>query len=178
MAHMRHEDAMTAVAPEAAGRGMRGLQGKNVLITGGASGIGQAIAVRFAGYGANIALNYLRTLADAKETEEKVHACLASVRQTGVRDVLVGGDVSKEEDVVAMFDSAVQQLGGLDVLVNNAGIQISRPPTSCPRRTSTRSSPSTCAARFFATAGDGACPRAAARRRPMTGSQGRSSSTG
>ena len=86
---------MTAVAPEAAGRGMRGLQGKNVLITGGASGIGQAIAVRFAGYGANIALNYLRTLADAKETEEKVHACLASVRQTGVRDVLVGGDVSK-----------------------------------------------------------------------------------
>jgi NAD(P)-dependent dehydrogenase (short-subunit alcohol dehydrogenase family) len=56
-----------------------------------------------------------------------VHACLASVRQTGVRDVLVGGDVSKEEDVVAMFDSAVQQLGGLDVLVNNAGIQISRP---------------------------------------------------
>jgi hypothetical protein len=46
MAHMRHEDAMTAVAPEAAGRGMRGLQGKNVLITGGASGIGHAIAVR------------------------------------------------------------------------------------------------------------------------------------
>ena len=56
-----------------------------------------------------------------------MHACLASVRQTGVPDVLVGGDVSKEEDVVAMFDSAVQQLGGLDVLVNNAGIQISRP---------------------------------------------------
>ena len=118
---------MTAVAPEAAGRGMRGLQGKNVLITGGTSGIGQAIAVRFAGYGANIALNYLRTPEDAKDTEEKVHACLASVRQTGVRDVLVGGDVSKEQDVVAMFDSAVQQLGGLDVLVNNAGIQISRP---------------------------------------------------
>jgi glucose 1-dehydrogenase len=116
---------MTAMAPEAAGRGMRGLQGKNVLITGGASG--QAIAVRFAVYGANIALNYRRTLADAKETEEKVHACLASVGQTGVRDVLVGGDVSTEEDVVAMFDSAVAQLGGLDVLVNNAGIQISRP---------------------------------------------------
>lgn len=56
-----------------------------------------------------------------------MHACLASVRQTGVRDVLVGGDVSKEEDVVAMFDSAVEQLGGVDVLVNNAGIQISRP---------------------------------------------------
>jgi glucose 1-dehydrogenase len=49
------------------------------------------------------------------------------VRQEGVRDVLVQGDVSKEEDVVRMIDETVQGLGGLDVLVNNAGIQISRP---------------------------------------------------
>jgi glucose 1-dehydrogenase len=126
MAHMSQEEAMT-VASGAVGRGMRGLRGKNVFVTGGTSGIGQAVAVRFAEYGANIAINHLRTPDDAKETEERVHACLASVRQTGVRDVLVGGDVSKEEDVVAMFDSAVEQLGGVDVLVNNAGIQISRP---------------------------------------------------
>jgi glucose 1-dehydrogenase len=106
---------------------MRGLKGKNVLITGGTSGIGQAIAVRFAEYGANIAINYLRSPEDAQETEEKVHACLASVRQTGVRDVLVSGDISKEEDVIAMVGGAVEQLGGLDVLVNNAGIQLSRP---------------------------------------------------
>jgi glucose 1-dehydrogenase len=103
------------------------LRGKNVLITGGASGIGQAIAVRFAGYGANIALNYLCTLADAKETEEKVHACLACVRPDRLSRRARRADVSKEEDVVARFDSAVQQLGGLDVLVNNAGIHISRP---------------------------------------------------
>ena len=74
---------------------MRGLKGKNVLITGGTSGIGQAIAVRFAEYGANIAINYLRAPEEASETEEQVHSCLARVRQMGVRTVLVGGDVSE-----------------------------------------------------------------------------------
>jgi len=118
---------MTATAPTATTEGMRGLKGKNILITGGTSGIGQAIAVRFAEYGANVAINYLRTPDEAVETEEKVHACVASVRQQGVRDVLVQGDVSKEDDVVRMFEDAVDQLGGLDVLVNNAGIQISSP---------------------------------------------------
>ena len=117
---------MTATAPTATTEGMRGLKGKNVLVTGGTSGIGQAIAVRFAEYGANIAINYLRTADEAAETEEKVHACVANVRQLGVRDVLVQGDVSKEDDVVRMFEDAVDQLGSLDVLVNNAGIQISR----------------------------------------------------
>src|SRR5690349_4214905 len=85
---------------------MRGLRGKNVLVTGGTSGIGQAIAVRFAEYGANVAINYIRDPEEAVETEGQVHACLARVRQTGVRDVLVRGDVSEEEDVVAMLKSA------------------------------------------------------------------------
>src|SRR5439155_18283360 len=106
---------------------MKGLKGKNVLVTGGTSGIGQAIAVRFAEYGANVAINYRRSADEAQDTEEKVHTCLAQVRQTGVRDVLVQGDVSQEDEVVAMFESTVDQLGGLDVLINNAGIQISRP---------------------------------------------------
>jgi len=118
---------MTATAPATATEGMRGLKGKNVLVTGGTSGIGQAIAVRFAEYGANVAINYLRQPEEAKDTEEKVNACVKQVRQLGVRDVLVQGDVSKEEDVVRMFEDAVDQLGGLDVLVNNAGIQISSP---------------------------------------------------
>jgi glucose 1-dehydrogenase len=106
---------------------MRGLKGKNILVTGGTSGIGQAIAVRFAEYGANVAINYLRQPEEAKDTEEKVHACVASVRELGVRDVLVQGDVSKEEEVVGMFEETVGGLGVLDILVNNAGIQISRP---------------------------------------------------
>jgi glucose 1-dehydrogenase len=106
---------------------VRGLKDKNVLVTGGTSGIGQSIAVRFAEYGANVAINYLRRPEEAEETEEQVHACVRRVRETGVRDVLVQGDVSKEDEVVRMVEDTVSQLGGLDVLVNNAGIQISRP---------------------------------------------------
>jgi glucose 1-dehydrogenase len=107
--------------------GLRGLKGKNVLVTGGSSGIGQAIAVRFAEYGANVAINYLRQPEEAKGTEEQVHACISKVQREGVQDVLVQGDVSREDDVVMMVGAAVEGLGGLDVLVNNAGIQISRP---------------------------------------------------
>ena len=118
---------MTATAPATTTEGMRGLKGKNVLVTGGSSGIGQAIAVRFAEYGANVAINYLSRPEEARETEEQVHACVGRVQEMGVRDVLVRGDVSKEEDVVRMFEETVDKLGGLDVLVNNAGIQISRP---------------------------------------------------
>jgi glucose 1-dehydrogenase len=106
---------------------MPGLRGKNVLVTGGSSGIGQAIAVRFAEYGANVAINYLSRPEEARETEEQVQACVGRVQQAGVRDVLVGGDVSNEVDVVRMVGEAADALGGIDVLVNNAGIQISRP---------------------------------------------------
>jgi glucose 1-dehydrogenase len=108
-------------------KGLRGIEGKNVLVTGGSSGIGQAIAVRFAEYGANVAINYLRQPEEAAETEEQVHACVANVQRHGVKDVLVQGDVSNEDDVVRMVAEAVAGLGGIDVLVNNAGIQISRP---------------------------------------------------
>jgi glucose 1-dehydrogenase len=114
-------------APARMSEGMRGLKGKNVLVTGGTSGIGQAIAVRFAEYGANVAINYLRSPEEAHETDDKVHACLAQVRQTGVRELLVQGDVSSEDDVVRMLKDTVDGLGGIDVLINNAGIQISRP---------------------------------------------------
>ena len=106
---------------------MPGLQGKNVLVTGGSSGIGQAVAVRFASYGANVAINYLHRPEEARDTEEQVHASLAKLHRHGVRHVLVQGDVSQEDDVVRMVDQAQEALGGLDVLVNNAGIQISRP---------------------------------------------------
>jgi glucose 1-dehydrogenase len=108
-------------------RALHGLEGRNVLVTGGSSGIGQAIAVRFAEYGANVAINYLRRPEEAADTEEQVQACVAKVQREGVRDVLVGADVSNEDEVVRMVAEAVGQLGGIDVLVNNAGIQISRP---------------------------------------------------
>ncbi|HKO27923.1 MAG TPA: glucose 1-dehydrogenase [Solirubrobacteraceae bacterium] len=106
---------------------MPGLLGKNVLVTGGTSGIGQATAVRFAEHGANVAINYLTNPREAAGTEEQVHTCLRKVRQHGVREVLVQGDVSSEVDVLRMVDEAAGRLGGLDILINNAGIQISRP---------------------------------------------------
>jgi glucose 1-dehydrogenase len=104
-----------------------GVKGKNVLVTGGSSGIGQAIAVRFAEHGANVAINYLTTPEEAADTEQQVQACVNRVQQHGVRDVLVQADVSSEDDVVRMVGEAAERLGGLDVLVSNAGIQISRP---------------------------------------------------
>jgi glucose 1-dehydrogenase len=106
---------------------MRGLKGKNVLVTGGSSGIGQAIAVRFAEYGANVAINYLRQPQEAEDTEHQVNACVRRVKQEGVRDVLVQGDVAQEDDVARLVEQTAGELGGLDVLVNNAGIQVSRP---------------------------------------------------
>jgi glucose 1-dehydrogenase len=104
---------------------MRGLEGKNVLVTGGTSGIGQAIAARFSEYGANIAINYLRQPEEAAETEQQIRDCVKKVNQQGVRDVLVQADVSRPDQVAAMFDTAVEHLGGIDVLINNAGMQIS-----------------------------------------------------
>ena len=117
----------TAATANTRTMGLRGLEGKNVLVTGGSSGIGQAIAVRFAEYGANVAINYLRRPEEAAGTEQQVQTCVTKVQREGVRDVLVGGDVSSEDDVVRMVGEAVDGLGGIDVLVNNAGIQISRP---------------------------------------------------
>src|SRR5947199_6868285 len=99
---------------------MPGLKGKGVLVTGGTSGIGQAIAVKFAEYGADVSINYLRQPDEAADTEQQVHARVNNA-QTGVRDVLVQGDVSHEDDVERMVGSAVSELGGIDVLVNNAG---------------------------------------------------------
>ena len=116
-----------ALEPQLGRRQMPGLLGKNVLVTGGSSGIGQATAVRFAEHGANVAINYLTTPDEAAGTEEQVGACLQKVQQQGVRDVLVQGDVSSEDDVVRMVGEATERLGGLDILINNAGVQISRP---------------------------------------------------
>jgi glucose 1-dehydrogenase len=116
-----------AVDPPLRRREMPGLVGKNVLVTGGTSGIGQATAVRFAEHGANVAINYVTNPQAAAGTEKQVHTCLQKVRRHGVRDVLVQGDVSSEEDVVRMVHEAADRLGGLDILINNAGIQISRP---------------------------------------------------
>ena len=99
---------------------MQNLKGKNVLITGASSGIGQAIAVRFAGEGANVAINYR---SGAEQAEATLRLAEAAHTNGGGRHMIVQADVSSEEQVKQMFASVLDSYGRLDVLVNNAGIQ-------------------------------------------------------
>src|SRR5580765_3894716 len=99
---------------------MERLQGKNVLITGASSGIGQAIAVRFAAEGANIAINYR----SGAEQAEATRAMAKAARSNGSgRELVVQADVSNEDQVKQMFATTIEEFGSLDILVNNAGIQ-------------------------------------------------------
>lgn len=102
---------------------MKGLRAKNVLVTGATSGIGQAIAVRFAIEGANVALNYRKSSEDIEDTQAIIDEMCSQVRGCGGQDFPVQADVSKEEDVVEMVTNVIEKLGGLDILINNAGIQ-------------------------------------------------------
>ncbi len=111
---------------------MNGLSGKNVLVTGGSSGIGQAFAIRFGDEGANVAINYRKGLDEAQHTAEVIqqHAetalndCMNRITNAGVKTVLIQADVSIEEDCRRMFEEAIAHLGGIDILINNAGFQI------------------------------------------------------
>src|SRR6266571_2352819 len=99
---------------------MERLQGKNVLITGASSGIGQAIAVRFAAEGANIAINYR----SGAEQAEATRAMAKAARSNGSgRELVVQADISNEDQVRQMFATTIEEFDRLDILVNNAGIQ-------------------------------------------------------
>jgi len=98
---------------------MERLQGKNVLITGASAGIGQAIAIRFAREGANVGINYYRGAEAAEETRRLA----AAARQSPGREVTIQADVAAEADVRRMFEEFTGAFGGIDVLINNAGIQ-------------------------------------------------------
>jgi len=112
---------------------MKGLKGKTALITGASSGIGQAIAIRLAQEGCNVAINYRKSSEGAEETEDAAmqKAC-GQAEQCGVRSLLVQGDVSQEDDIIEMVNTVFDKLGRLDILVNNAGIQIEKPSHEIP----------------------------------------------
>lgn len=92
------------------------LEGKNMIVTGGNSGIGEAIVLAAAEAGANVVIDYIK---DAEETE----SLISHVESLGVKAVGVKADVSKVGDIQKMIDAAVSSFGQLDVLVNNAGIE-------------------------------------------------------
>jgi glucose 1-dehydrogenase len=99
------------------------LEGKIALITGSSTGIGQAIAVRFAREGAHVALNH-RPLDDEPDSgRAKVEEAQKAVLAAGSRCMLLEVDVSKEDQVVKMFEEVLGEFGDLHILVNNAGIQ-------------------------------------------------------
>lgn len=88
---------------------------KNVLITGGSGGIGQAMALAFAAHGYGVAVQGCLHMQAAEATA-------ASIRAQGGRALAVKGDVAREEDVEAFFAAAEEGLGSIHVLINNAGI--------------------------------------------------------
>ncbi|MFN2129074.1 MAG: glucose 1-dehydrogenase [Anaerolineae bacterium] len=110
---------------------MKGLLDKVVLVTGATSGIGQAIAVRFAQEGAHVAVNYHTTGKKVTKTDDLVDEaskqCMQRIAECNVKHVLVQGDVSNDNDVARMFKQTMDELGSLDILINNAGIQIQGP---------------------------------------------------
>jgi 3-hydroxybutyrate dehydrogenase len=102
------------------------LKGKSVVVTGSTSGIGLGIARAFAQQGANVLLN---GFGDKTEIE-KLRAGIAS--EFGVKAVYSGADMSKPAEIVAMIAQARRELGGVDVLINNAGIQHVAPVEDFP----------------------------------------------
>ncbi len=96
------------------GRGR--LEGKKTVITGADSGIGRAVAIAFAREGADVVISYLDEHDDAKETARWVH-------EAGRTAVLVPGDLADAAACQGVIDAAVDELGRIDVLVNNAAYQ-------------------------------------------------------
>lgn len=111
-------DAMTPVPDhgEHTYRGNGKLDGKVAIITGADSGIGRAVAIAFAREGADVLLSYLDEHDDAEDTA-------SWVGKAGRRALLVAGDIKSEDHCIDIVERAVSELGGVDILVNNAAFQ-------------------------------------------------------
>ncbi|WP_307803664.1 SDR family oxidoreductase [Micromonospora echinofusca] len=121
--HPGHTRAMEARPDhgEDSYRGSGRLDGRRAVITGGDSGIGRAVAVAFAREGADVLLSYL------PEEEDDAQETARLVQKAGRTAVTVPGDVREETHCQEIVRRAVQDLGGLDILVNNAAYQMSQP---------------------------------------------------
>jgi glucose 1-dehydrogenase len=105
-------DGSRALPPEKPVR----LKDKVAIVTGAATGIGQAIAIRFAREGAAVVVDYVGKVGAARKTEE-------AIANLGGRSIGIEADVSKSEDVERLIQGAVAKFGRLDIVVNDAGIE-------------------------------------------------------
>ncbi len=101
-------------------RGSGKLEGRRALVTGGDSGIGRAVAIAFAREGADVAISYL------PEEEEDAQETARLVRDAGRKAVLAPGDIQDEQHCAALVQRTVDELGGIDLLVNNAAYQMAQ----------------------------------------------------
>ncbi len=101
------------------------LEDKVAIVTGGSSGIGQAIALAFAREGAAVAVNYARNA-------EGAEAAVKEIEGRGGRAIAIQADVSKPEDVKNLVRQTVQHFGRLDVMLNNAGVEHKMPFLETP----------------------------------------------
>jgi glucose 1-dehydrogenase len=92
------------------------LEGKTVLITGGSQGIGQGIAFRLAEEGADVAIDYVGN-------SEAADATVAQIEKRGRRGLAIEADISSVDQIHSMMKQAVDSFGGVDVLINNAGVE-------------------------------------------------------
>jgi glucose 1-dehydrogenase len=99
---------------------LKPLKNQQALVTGGSSGIGEACALALGAAGANVVVNY------RSNPDEAAHV-VARIQENGSRAIAIRADVSREEDVRAMFAEMLKQFGTIDILVNNAGLQRDAP---------------------------------------------------
>lgn len=99
---------------------MSQLAGKVAIVTGASRGIGRAIALKLAGNGASIIVNYAGNAQKAQQTVEEI-------KVLGVEAHPIQADVSKISEIKKLFDQTIKQFGKVDILVNNAGINIYKP---------------------------------------------------
>ncbi|NLB47734.1 MAG: SDR family NAD(P)-dependent oxidoreductase, partial [Microbacteriaceae bacterium] len=100
------------------------LVGRRALITGGDSGIGRAVAIAYAREGADLSISYL------PQEQEDAERTATLVRDAGRECVLLPGDIREESTCISLIDDTVFSLGGIDLLVLNAGVQHRRDPAA------------------------------------------------
>ncbi len=96
------------------------LAGQKALVTGANSGIGKAVAIALGKAGADVVVNYVAGKESAQEVVDEIET-------SGAKAIAIKADVSKEDQVQAMFQQMIAKLGTIDILVNNAGLQRDAP---------------------------------------------------